>query len=154
MDMEEAWAFEHSVECNVAREFAWNFWTDVSNWKIDADIESVELNGPFTEGSHGTTITRSAGRIEWRIAGVKAQSEAVLEVPLPGAMGRFHWTFQDLGGHTRITQRVSIGGEQAASFAEAMAAFESGIPAGMKTLCESMVRAAAVAASAPLPSER
>ena len=139
--MEEAWAFEHTIECNVPKEFAWNFWTDVGNWKIDADIESVELNGPFTAGSHGATTTRSAGRIEWRIAGVKAGSEAIIDVPLPDATGTFHWTFQDLNGRTRITQRVSIG---VSSLAEMLAGgLERGIPAGMQKLCEIMVKAAA-----------
>ena len=153
--MEEAWAFEHSIECNVPKEFAWHFWTDVCNWKIDADVESVELNGPFTNGSQGVTITHSAGRIEWRIVGVKAESEAVLEVPLSGATVRFRWTFQDLNGRTRITQHISTEGEKASSLAEMMAAtFESGVPAGMKTLCESMLKAAAATADAPRPLER
>ena len=139
--MEEAWCFEHSIECNVTREFAWTFWTDVENWKLDADIESVELSGPFAEGSRGATTTRSAGRIEWRLAGVKAGSEAIIDVPLPGATGTFRWTFQDLNGRTRITQRVSIG---VSSLAEMMAGgLERGIPAGMQKLCETMVKTAA-----------
>jgi len=25
------WKFEHSVECQVAKDFAWRFWTDVTN---------------------------------------------------------------------------------------------------------------------------
>ena len=55
-EMSEAWAFEHSVECAATREFAWVFWTEVSNWKLDADVESVELTGPFATGSHGITV--------------------------------------------------------------------------------------------------
>ena len=35
--MDEAWAFEHSVECPVTTEFAWRFWTDVNNWRLDTD---------------------------------------------------------------------------------------------------------------------
>jgi len=149
--VEEAWRLEHSVECEVTKEFAWSFWTHVPNWKLDADVEAVELDGPFAEGSSGATITRSFGRVAWRIVMVKAESEAVLEIPAPGAVVRFHWIFQDLSGRTRITQQVGIEGEQAALIVGMIAAgLESGIPAGMQKLCESMVKAA----KGPLPSGR
>ena len=76
--MAEAWVFEHSEECPVSRESAWQFWTTVENWKLDADVESVELTGPFAAGSHGATMTRSSGRIEWRLAEVVPESGAAL----------------------------------------------------------------------------
>jgi hypothetical protein len=78
--MGETWTFEHSVECPVAREFAWRFWTNVDNWKLDADVEAVELNGPFAAGSRGATLTRSSGRIEWRLVSVEPEAEAVIEI--------------------------------------------------------------------------
>ena len=148
--MEEAWQFEHSIECAVTKELAWSFWTDVQNWKLDADIEAVELHGPFAEGSAGATRTRSFGRVAWRIVMVKPGSEAVLEIPALGAILKFHWKFQDLGGRTRITQHVAIGGEAAAIVVHMIASgMQSGIPAGMEKLCASMV---AAASNGPLPS--
>jgi hypothetical protein len=39
---EPAWTFEYTIDCAVSAEFAWNFWTQVSNWKLDADVESIE----------------------------------------------------------------------------------------------------------------
>ena len=45
-----AWAFEHSVNCEVTVEFAWGFLADVENWAFDSDIESVEIDGPFCFG--------------------------------------------------------------------------------------------------------
>jgi hypothetical protein len=84
--MTEAWAFEHSMECPVSREFAWRFWTDVNNWRLDSDVESVELSGPFTAGSSGATISRSSGKVEWRIVSVEAKTEALIEVPLQDAL--------------------------------------------------------------------
>jgi len=142
--MDDVWTFEYSVECSVTKEFAWRFWTDVSNWRLDSEIESVELRGPFARGSQGTTITRSAGRIEWRLADVHPETVAVVEIPLPGAIGHFRWTFEDLGARTRITQRVSIAGERASSLIDEMASgLESGIRAGMQRLSEIMARAAA-----------
>jgi hypothetical protein len=136
---EKPWTFEHSTECGVPVEFAWQFWTNVSNWAIDADVESLEIDGPFAAGSRGFTNSRSSGRIEWRIAEVHP-GRAVIEFPLAGAVGRFVWTFKDLGGgRTRMTQRCTIDGEQAAAYANAIGpSLEAGIPAGMQKLCETM----------------
>ena len=79
------------------------------------------LTGPFAASSHGVTVTRSSGRIEWRLADVQAEKEAVFEIPLPDAVVQFRWRFEDLGGQTRMTQRVSIAGEQSSSLVSVMA---------------------------------
>ena len=144
MRAHEVWSFEHTLDCAVPLQFAWQFWTDVRNWKLDADVERVELSGPFAEGSGGTTFTRSAGPITWRIVSVEPEREAVLEVSAPGGVIRFRWTFDNLGGRTRMTQRVSIP-EESASIAPIVASiFEPGIPAGMQKMCEAMKRAAGI----------
>ena len=70
---DEAWAFESSIVCEVALEFAWRFWTDISNWALDADVESVTLDGDFAAGSRGVTQSKSSGRIEWRVASGKSR---------------------------------------------------------------------------------
>jgi Polyketide cyclase / dehydrase and lipid transport len=141
--MDEAWAFECSVECPVAAEFAWQFWTDPDTWRLDADVDAVERNGPFAAGTSGATITRSSGRVEWRIVDVQEGAGAVIEVPVERAVARFQWTFEDLGGRTRITQRASLSGEGAADLANQMAAmFEPTMPAGMRKLCEAMAKSA------------
>jgi hypothetical protein len=136
------WSFEHSVDCGVSVKQAWQFWTDVSNWALDADVESVEIDGPFAAGAHGFTLSKSSGRIEWRIAEAE-MPRAVIEFPLTGAVGRFAWSFEDVGGRTRITQRCTLEGEQARGYADAIAAsLEQGIPAGMQKLCDAMESAA------------
>jgi hypothetical protein len=139
--MDEPWSFEHSVVCPVSLAVAWQFWTTVDNWRLDADVESVQLDGPFAAGARGTTVSRRSGRIEWRIAAVEGTS-AVIEIPAGNAVGQFRWSFTDLGGRTRITQVVSLAGEGAAALAEQFAAaFEANLPAGMEKLCESMAAA-------------
>ena len=138
LQYEHAWSFEHSIDCNVTTEFAWNFWTNVSNWALDADVESIEIDGPFSAGARGSTNSKSSGRVEWRIVEVQA-GRAVIEFPLSGAVGRFVWTFEDLGGCTRITQRCTLDGEQAGTYAKAVGpSLEAGIPEGMRKLCETM----------------
>ncbi len=36
----QKWVFEHAIECSVSIQFAWNFWTNVRNWVLDADVDS------------------------------------------------------------------------------------------------------------------
>jgi len=136
------WTFQHSALSRVTPEFAWTFWTNVDNWALDADVESVEIDGPFAAGARGFTNSKSSGRIEWRIAEAQP-GRAVIEFPLPGAVGRFTWTFEPTAEGTRVTQTGVMEGEQAAAFATAAGpSLESGIPAGMKKLCEAMEQAA------------
>jgi hypothetical protein len=135
---EQAWAFEHSVECGVGVQFAWNFWTDVRNWAMDADVESIEIDGPFAAGARGVTNSKSSGRVEWRIAEADGR-RAVIEAPLPGAVSRIAWEFEDIGSGCRITQRWTLEGEQAAVYARDFGpTLEAGIPQGMQKLCETM----------------
>jgi hypothetical protein len=135
---EREWTFAHSIDCGVSAEFAWNFWTDVEHWRLDADVESIEIDGPFAAGAQGLTRSKSSGRVDWRIAEV-SPGRAVIEFPLSGAVGRFVWTFEAAGLRTRITQRCTLEGEQADTYAKAIApSLEAGIPAGMQKLCEAM----------------
>jgi len=135
----QEWAFEHTIECAVSVHFAWNFWTNVRNWKLDADVGSIELQGEFAVGSRGVTNSRSSGRIEWHITELIPQIRAVLEFPAPGAVARFAWTFEEAEGRVRITQQASLYGEQATTYVESIgAALRTGIPDGMRKLCEAM----------------
>jgi hypothetical protein len=148
---ESAWSFEHSVNCAVSVEFAWQFWTDVQNWTLDSEIESVELSGPFTQGTLGATSSRSSGLIQWQIAEI-GEGRAVIEFPLAGAMGRCVWSFEDFAGHTRITQAWTLQGAQAANYVESVApGLETGIPAGMRKLCRAMEDAALAESSSTVP---
>jgi hypothetical protein len=141
---EPAWTFEHSLECEVSLEFAWAFWTNVKNWVLDADIESVEIDGPFTKGARGLTKSKSSGHIPWRVADVQV-GRAVIEFPMSGVLGRCIWTFAEIAGRTRITQRWTLEGEQADACSKAIAAgLESGIRAGMDNLCSTMKDASRV----------
>ena len=47
MEIGKEWTFEHTIECSVSIDFACEFWTNVENWAVDADLESVELRGGF-----------------------------------------------------------------------------------------------------------
>lgn len=136
-----AWSFDHSIECGVPPDFAWGFWTDVRNWALDADVDRVEIDGPFAAGTCGRTLSKSAGRIEWRIAEAQPGS-AIVEFPLEGAVGRFAWTFDPAGSGVRMAQHVTLEGPQADSYAASFGpVLEAGIPEGMKKLGAAMADA-------------
>jgi hypothetical protein len=135
---EPAWTFEYTIDCGVTPEFAWNFWTQVSNWALDADVDSIEIDGPFVAGAKGVTNSKSSGRIEWRIVDLR-MGRASIEFPIPGAVGRFDWTFEETVQGTRITQHCTLEGEQADTYAKRFGpALEGGIPDGMRKLCSAM----------------
>lgn len=139
------WKFQHSVECPVSRDLAWQFWTNVENWPtVDGSVESVRLNGPFAAGSTGVTKSRDIDPVEWRLVEVNDGSSAVIEILVSGASLSFFWEFRDsASGHTEISQAVTIEGDRAAEYAREFGpAFERGIPQGMKKLGEAITRLA------------
>jgi len=113
----------------------------VQNWRLDADVDAIEIDGPFATGTHGRTFSKSSGRLEWQIVQA-APGTAMIEFPLAGAVGRFRWTFEDVGGRTRMTQRCSLEGERAVEYVAIGPSLEAGIPAGMRKLAESIENAA------------
>lgn len=142
-----AWTFQYSVECQVSRECAWQFWSDVENWLFDVSVESVTLDGPFAGGTTGTTKPRGGNLIKWQLVEVEQSHHAVIEIDLPGAVVRFDWQFDALpNGATRITQQVMLAGERESDYRAGMAELEQGIPKGMQKLSEEIAKAAQTAA--------
>jgi hypothetical protein len=139
--MDKKWTFEHTIECSVSSEFAWEFWTNVRNWAIDPDIDSVDVQGPFVAGAQGITQSKSLGRVAWSVVEVQP-GRAVLEFPAPGAVARFIWTFDNADGHSRITQRASLSGEKASMYIGSVIFLETGVTAAMRRLCEAREAAA------------
>ena len=136
--------FEHSTECQVGRDFAWRFWTNIDNWAVvDPAVEWAKLEGPFIAGTKGMTKPRGADANEWKLAEVEEGKRAVIEAPAPGATMRFHWSFADLpGGGVRMTQKITLEGERAAEYEEGMKLLEKGVPFGMEKLAEAMLKEA------------
>jgi hypothetical protein len=134
------WSFKHSAEAKVNREYAWTFWTSVENWVLDPAIEWVTLDGPFQAGVKGTTKTTGLELVRWEIVSVNPGEGAVIEIPLPGAVARFSWSFKELANDfTRITQEITLIGERANSYAGQLGPdFEQGIKQGMEMLCAEM----------------
>ena len=139
--MDPAWVFEHSVDCAASPGAAWAFWTDVRNWAIDADVDRIEIDGPFAAGTRGRTLSKSSGRIEWQLAEV-APGHAVIIMPVDGAAARCVWTFEEIETGVRMTQRMSLEGPKAAGYAATFGPMlEAGVPGGMKALSAAIEKA-------------
>src|SRR5262245_51797791 len=92
---------EHSVEAAVSPSFAWSWRTDVGNW---ADpTAQFELDGPFANGSWGTTRFPGQEPMRWHIRDVRPGRSFVIDMPLDGAVLSFEWDFEPVSDHrTRI----------------------------------------------------
>ena len=62
------WACERSVDVDVPAGFAWRYMTDVRNWN-DLPAE-FDLDGPFANGTRGTTRMPDRPPASWTIAEV------------------------------------------------------------------------------------
>jgi len=146
---ESTWQFEYSVETDASLRFAWDYWTNVANWD-DAGVE-FEIDGPFAPGSRLTS--KSPGQQAWHsvIRAVELESAASIELQLDDAVLRFDWRFDELSPRrTRITQRLTLEGENGPAYTDNVVIFESTAPDGMKRLARVLERAEAQSLEAAL----
>ena len=134
------WNFEHSVECKTERDFAWQFWTNISNWPVvDYSVESAVLDGPFRSGAKFITKPRGGEAINGQLEDVRDGRWAVVIIHIPGAALRCVWKFEDAGKSiTRLTQQATIEGEKAQDYLSEVAELERTIPQGMQRLAETI----------------
>jgi len=135
------WEITYSVETNASPAFAWNYWTQVTNW--DDPPAKFELDGPFAGGSRGTTRLPGHEPLHWFIREVDPPRAATIEMQLVGATVAFEWRLAGLNdGGTRLTQRIVLKGEQADMYlSQVQAAFTANLPDGMNKLATAMANA-------------
>jgi len=109
------WEYEHAAETTAPAEAIWRVWTDVARWRDwNADIERVELNGPFAEGS--VIAMKPAGQetVHLRLASVRENEQFVDEAEIGGATFRTTHRLDSLGGdRLRVIYRMEITGPAA-----------------------------------------
>jgi hypothetical protein len=63
------WTAEHSIETTASPESIWRLWSDVASWpEWNADIERIEISGPFAAGSTIAMTPAGQETVELRIA--------------------------------------------------------------------------------------
>lgn len=102
-----AWEFQYSIETAAHPEFAWQFWTNVANWRdLEPGVE-FELDGPFAPGTRGRTRMPGQEPRQWLICAVDPGRSWTQEMSLPGAAFMGSMQFEEVAkGRTRITQRL------------------------------------------------
>ena len=134
---EIVWQIEHTVEAEVSAPFAWGFWSNVSNWNDPA--AEFTLDGPFAAGSVGTTRMPGQDPIRWRIQDVVPGTCATIEMELDRAVVAFRWRFEAMSDkRTKLTQRITLEGENAAVYVGHVEAAFGTLPDGMKRIAAAM----------------
>jgi hypothetical protein len=141
--MNIAWEMTHSVATEASQDFAWTYWTDVTNW--DDPPARFELDGPFAAGSRGKTHVPGQEPLRWLIRAVDPRNGATIELQLDGAVLSFEWRLAAISRErTLLSQRVVLQGENAATLrAQVEASFAVTLPDGMKKLASAIGAAAA-----------
>ena len=148
MTIETAWECERSVEADVPVSFAWQFMSDLRNWS-DPPAE-FSLDGPFADGSTGTTRMPGRPPATWTLRDVKPGRAYTIVGGsfLERAQFMVFWRFDPTpDGRTTLTQRTELRGENAGAYVtDIKAAFEPNLEPGMRRiagLMEAALRATA-----------
>jgi Polyketide cyclase / dehydrase and lipid transport len=109
------WATEHSVETSAMPEDVWRCWADVPAWpEWNADIERIELIGPFASGSRIVMTPIGDQPVELRITEAIEPESFVDEAYMGEITVRTsHHVRRVDHGHARITYRIEITGPAA-----------------------------------------
>jgi uncharacterized protein YndB with AHSA1/START domain len=108
------WTYEHSMDSSAAPEAFWRLFADVAGWPAwNADIERIEIDGRFEEGS--TIAMTPAGQepIRMRLAEVRVDERFVDETDLGDVVVRVEHRLERTQTGTRVTYRMQIGGPSA-----------------------------------------
>ncbi|MGW7453706.1 polyketide cyclase [Streptomyces sp. NPDC054787] len=109
------WTYEHSTETTVAPEAIWRLWADVETWgKWNADIESIEISGPFAAGTDIVMNPAGPDPVHLRIAEAVVGELFVDEARFDGLVLRtVHRLDRGERLRTRVTYRMEITGAAA-----------------------------------------
>ena len=140
MSIAPAWTCQHSVEAEVPVSFAWAYMTDITNWNDPPAVFALE--GPFAEGTRGTTQMPGRRVASWTIRDVKPGRGYTIESDefLERAVLLAHWRFDALSERTaRLTQRLELLGENSAAYIDEMRSlFEPNMEPGLRRIARRM----------------
>lgn len=109
------WEYEYAAETTASREAIWHLWTDVARWgDWNGDIEAVELQGPFAEGSVIAMTPVGQETVRLRLAAVRENELFVDEAEFGGVAVRTTHRLDQRGeGRVRVSYRMEITGPTA-----------------------------------------
>ena len=130
------WKFEHSIFTKANKKTAWGFLTDMSNQvRMEPGIENIELDGEFTTGTIGRTITKNYTQ-EWELSKVIIEKLFVItgKTESKDLVLSFSWEFEDEGNGTRLTQNIKATGSKLEKYQETFRNMEENAPIQMTKL--------------------
>ena len=109
------WEYEHSIETNATPEAIWRLWSDVENWGAwNGEIEKIEINGPFAEGTRILMTPPGDDPITLVIAEAVENERFVDEARFGGLLLRTTHRIDPAGeGRIRVVYRMEITGDGA-----------------------------------------
>jgi uncharacterized protein YndB with AHSA1/START domain len=109
------WTNEQRIESTASPEAIWRLWSDVAGWPgWNADIEQIEISGPFAAGSTISMTPVGQEPIELRIAEAVEPELFVDEADLGEVVVRtVHRVDRIEGGRSQVTYRMEIDGPAA-----------------------------------------
>ena len=109
------WVNEQAVETTAAAEDVWALWADVTGWpRWNADVEQIELRGPFAVGSTIVMTPSGDEPVELRIAEAVEPTSFVDEADGGDFVVRTTHLVEPLDpGRNRVVYRMEITGPAA-----------------------------------------
>jgi hypothetical protein len=109
------WEFEHQAKGEATTNGVWELWADVANWgRWNADIERIEIDGPFAVGTTITMTPRGEDPVPLRIDELEQGRGFVDLAEFEGIRIRTSHRVDPLdGGRVRVTYRTEISGPAA-----------------------------------------
>lgn len=109
------WTSEQSIETTASPEAIWRLWSDVAGWpEWNADIEHIEISGPFAAGSTISMTPVGQDPVELRIAEAVKPDLFVDEAEVANVVVRTVHRVERLDGdRNRIVYRMEINGPAA-----------------------------------------
>lgn len=101
-----------SVETTASPDKVWRIWSDMSTWgQWNPNVTSMDWTGGFVSGSTGVMNTPSGQHHKMQLVDVNPpQSFALLTSVVPGTRFRFNCRVEPVGGKSRVSQTVEVGG--------------------------------------------
>lgn len=106
------WEHQHSIETAATPEAVWRLWADVDNWAAwNAEIEKIEIDGPFAVGSQITMTPPGDEPVLLRIAEAVEGELFVDEARFDALVLRTTHRIEPLGqDRIRVVYRMEISG--------------------------------------------
>jgi hypothetical protein len=109
------WSTEHNRETTASPASIWRLWSNVATWREwNADIERIEMSGPFAAGSTISMTPIGQDTVDLRIAEASEPNLFVDEADLRDVVVKtFHRVDPIDEGRSMVTYRMEISGPAA-----------------------------------------